>query len=294
MKLRVSSNVVWMAGFVAAVVIYLAWQRLAVEDARRRDQPAEHDYPAETSIGVCDSAGRVGRGGATNDLQSPSGFGYSVRAPGNYRADVAHPLLMVYAPGGRSRAASERLLGITRQATAAGFIVAFADDAEMSVESILALGRIPNLVADDWCIDRTRVFMTGHSNGGLVSNALTFLEESPIAAAAIAPSAAGLGGDDLANQSCPDPTSVMVLHSRDDRLFPGLGAETAAWWAACNKCDGEPRPRNAESCVAYENCEGGVETLYCEGEGPHTKWPNRNSAILEFLSRAPSRQLTGQ
>lgn len=92
-----------------------------------------------------------------------------VRTPSNYDGTVAYPLLMVYATAGQSRWASERLAGITTAATGAGFIVAYTDHRQLSIETIEQLGTIPDLVSKDWCIDQKRVYVTGHSDGGTVS-----------------------------------------------------------------------------------------------------------------------------
>ena len=92
-----------------------------------------------------------------------------------------------------------------------------------------------------------------------------------------------MNGKDLAEYSCPEPLPVMVMHSRNDTAFPGYGAEAARWWAACNRCDPTPGPKDAHGCVAYPKCANGVPTLYCEGSGAHEDWPPMNTAVLDFF-----------
>jgi polyhydroxybutyrate depolymerase len=130
------------------------------------------------------------------------------------------------------------------------------------------------------------VFLTGHSDGGTVATAVTVLGKAT-RPAAIAPSAAGFRGPDLATYACPPPVAVMVQHGRHDDLFPGFGGEAAAWWAACNGCRAEPE-RRADGCLAYPGCRAGGATLYCEHEGRHVDWPRRNERILEFFESAAS------
>jgi len=144
----------------------------------------------------------------------------------------------------------------------------------------------PGLIAKQWCIDKERVYLTGHSDGGTVALALALLEETRQIPSAIAPSAAGFTGAEIATFSCPAPLPVMILHSANDTLFPGFGAEIAAWWAACNECDPTPSDPVGNGCLAYLNCANNVTTLYCEGNGAHPTWPALNESLIHFFSSA--------
>lgn len=248
------------------------------------------DYRRTSAAARCEPGVRTGQAGVTDTESTAKGIRYSVRTPANYDPMIAHPLLMVYAPAGRSRFASERFTDLTYDATSAGFVVAYANSRRLSIPTIIELGTIPGLIAQKWCIDEKRVYLTGHSDGGAVASALAFLEQTAHLPAAIAPSAAGINGADLARYACPAPLPVMVMHSANDSLFPGFGAQAAAWWAACNKCDPTPSGPMGDGCVAYPNCAGGVVTLYCEGAGSHTTWPPLNQSIIKFfISHWPSR-----
>ena len=207
-----------------------------------------------------------------------------VRTPSNYDATFAHPLLMVYAPAGQSRWASERLTGLTTAATGAGFVVAYVDHRSLSVSTIEQLGTIPDLVAKEWCIDEHRVYVTGHSDGGTASLMLSVLEKTKKVPAAIVPSAAGVTGKDLDAFRCPAPIPVMIMHSKNDSLFPGWGAQTSAWWAGCNRCDATKTKTVEGGCRAYQQCASNGATLYSEGTGGHRDWPNLNRVMLEFFA----------
>jgi polyhydroxybutyrate depolymerase len=210
---------------------------------------------------------------------------YYVRTPSNYDATVAHPLLMVYAAAGQSGLASERLTGLTPPATAAGFVVVYADHQPLGIRAIEQLGTIPGSVAKTWCIDEKRVYLTGHSNGGTIATAMAVLDRTKHLPAAIAPSAAGVRDKDLAAYQCPASIPVMIMHGAKDTLFPGWGAQTAAWWAACNHCDVTKSKPVEGGCLAYQHCESGAPTLYCEGSGGHRDWPALNHLMLEFFAR---------
>ncbi len=239
-------------------------------------------YP--TTAGHCPAGTRPGAAGATDGKVSTDGLKYMVRTPSNYDATFTHPLLMVYAPAGMSRWASERLTGLTTEATRTGFVVVYADHKQLNVETVEQLGKIPELVAKEWCVDEKRIYATGHSDGGTASLALAVLDKTKNVPAAIAPSAAGWTGKDLEEFQCRDPIPVMVMHGRNDSLFPGWGAQTSAWWAKCNSCD-VTRIKTLESgCRVYQGCASGGATVYCEGSGSHRDWPNLNRVMLEFFA----------
>lgn len=210
-------------------------------------------------------------------LETEHALAVLVRVPRNYRADVAHPLLVVYAAAGQTPTASERLTGFTPAATAAGYVVAYARHIRPSRAALAKLARVPDTVAAHYCIDRTRVVMSGHSDGGTTSTALALLPASREQVAAIAPSAAGFTAADLAELGCPaTPRPVRVWHGAADRLFPGYGREAAGWWAQCNGCDLHAAPTVDDGCERYAGCRQPVH--YCEGNYGHVTWPPQGAA----------------
>lgn len=252
--------------------------------------PPLETFAYQGGSGSCPAGLRPGAAGAIDGKVSVGGIRYMVRTPSNYDATFAHPLLMVYAPAGQSRWASERFAGLTTSVTGAGFIVVYADHRPLNISTVEELGTIPELVAKEWCIDESKVYVTGHSDGGTASMALAVLEKTRRIPAAIAPSAAGWTGQDLEEFQCRDPLPVMIMHSKNDRLFPGWGAETAAWWAGCNRCDVAKTTPLEGGCRAYQGCASGGATLYCEGTGSHRDWPNLNRIMLDFFTHPENYQ----
>ena len=242
-------------------------------------------YPDRVGIKTCPVGARTGTAGLTDNQSTEAGTLYNVRTPLNYDATRAHPLLVVYAPAGRSRGGNERFTKFTPEATEAGFVVVYADNKRLSQSVLLDFGSIPEMVSQKWCIDNERIYFTGHSDGGTVSMGLAFTEQTKHLPAGVAASASGIKLSDLAAYNCPDPISILIMHSANDSLFPGFGAEAAGWWASCNQCTSIPEKSDSDGCIRYENCANNVSTVYCEGHGDHGKWPRLNPVILAFFDR---------
>jgi polyhydroxybutyrate depolymerase len=318
----------FMLGFTGASGTYYAVDDKVVEAAKTGVSLSEAVYSNDTLASSCQQGEKSGNTGASDDEKTDNGVHYSVRTPTNYNETIAHPLLMVYAPAGRDRKQAEDFMYLTRLATEAGFIVAYADHRALSPEAVVQLADIPKFVGQKWCIDKKRIFMTGHSDGGTIAMGIGFFNGTKHIPTAIAPSAVGITGDDLADRNCVKPTPVMLMHSSKDKLFPNFGKHAIEWWAKCNKCStktysvadrkpaigagswesyyqheleqkaadlkaGKPLPNTmpvegVEGCVAYSGCKNGVQTWYCEGSGTHPEWPGRNKDIIGFFKAVQS------
>jgi len=271
-----------MIGFIGVGAIQYAGKSNA-EAVSRGITLSETVYAVDNSTLRCEPGAKPGHAGASNDEQTSAGIRYMVKTPVNYNANIAHPLLMVYAPARTNRYESEDFMDLTQEATAAGFIVAYADHRTMTPETIERLAEIPELIEKKWCIDKKRIFLTGHSDGGTTAMAIAFLNGTKHVPAAIAPSAVGIRGEDLKEYHCPNPLPVMVMHSSHDTLFPGYGNEAIQWWAACNGCETASPVKDADGCVTYKGCKNNVTTRYCEGTGTHPEWPGKNKAVIDFF-----------
>ena len=269
---------------VLCLVVFALWGAGCSELPGEPPKLGRHTYSNDPSAEPCPLGERSGQGGMSNDERTEHGITYAVRTPANYNPKILHPLLMVYAPAGSSRFHSERLTNLTFTATTAGFVVAYADSLRLSLEAIPELGTIPRLIAKKWCVDERRVYLTGHSDGGTVALALALLDETRHIPAAVAPSAAGFRQADLETFSCPEALPALIMHSADDHLFPGYGADTAAWLASCNECQPRSIDKDENGCMAYSGCTAANrKTIYCEGTGAHRHWPALNTALLSFF-----------
>lgn len=281
---------IWAVGGIlfAALLAPLAVPVLSVLGSLHFGQavsPAAHDYPAAAAA-PCPEGVRPGPSGDLSGKEA--GIGYAVRTPANYDARFAHPLLVVFAPAGLDAWLNERFTGLTRVATAAGFIVAYVDHRRPGMEITRSMGRVVAEVVRGWCIDPARVYYAGHSDGGTMAMAMAFTRVHDMQPAGFIASAAGIRDRDLNGQACPAPTAAMVVHGRQDSLFPlpEYGAKVAHWWAACNGCTIDQTQPLGDGCHAYAACASGAPTVYCEHPGGHRDWPPMGALMLEFLQDA--------
>jgi len=243
-----------------------------------------HDGRAEAGATPADGC-HPGRGGiADHQAMVTNAVRFTVTTPANYRADRAHPLLMVWAPSGFSAGLSEKFTGLTNAATANGFVIAYVRSVPLGFNALQAMAGIPEEIARNWCIDSSKIFYSGHSDGGTVSNALAVLPERHIQPRAIAPSAMGMQDKDMALYACPVATAVMLMHNQGDGHFPGYGAGVARWWARCNGCRDEAAASHFPGCVEYQGCSPKGRTLFCQARGNHAHWPGFDHDVIRFFT----------
>ena len=164
----------FMVGFTGASKTYYTPDANITEAAKAGVNISEATYTNDISAAGCQPGAKPGEAGSSDDEKTDDGIHFSVRTPSNYKDTIAHPLLMVYAPAGRDREEAEEHVYLTSEATAAGFVIAYADHRPLSPESVVQLAEIPKLIQEKWCIDKKRIFLTGHSDGGTVAMGTAF------------------------------------------------------------------------------------------------------------------------
>ncbi len=246
-------------------------------------QPDKFAYVKRDATLRCDPPLKLEAAAIRDGERTAKGVRYFVRVPANYDPTFRHALIVVFAAAATSALQTERSMGFTRSATRAGFILAFADHARLGLPAARELATIAKRVGEKWCVDPQNVFLTGHSDGGTVAQIAAVLPEFRGDVRAIAPSAAGVTATDLSAYSCPQPLPAMIMHSKNDTVFPDFGRQTGHWWAQCNRCDVNRFTTMANGCIAYEGCAARGQTWYCEGDGAHHFWPNRNQTVIEFF-----------
>lgn len=155
-------------------------------------------------------------------------------------------------------------------------------------------------LSEEACIDRSRVYVTGMSNGGFLAHRIGC--EAADIVAAIAP-VAGVLGVNEGDCSPARPLPVMQVHGTRDFIVPFTGnvflrypsvEDTIAFWRGANTCAAESRVTYDEGdteCEIWDSCSGMGEVTLCTVSGGGHDWPlggssiNATDAIWDFFQR---------
>ena len=255
--------------------------------------------PATAEVPSAEAAGGSGCGsarGAGTRARTVRAAGrtrtYHLTVPPGYTGQTRVPLV-VDMHGAGSNATQQMLLSRARAAARTrGWIVA-TPDAGRTLWYLQALGGeditfIRNVVADvarRLCINRSRQFAMGMSNGAAMASALTCAAPDMFAAAA------AVGGFSIAGPCLERPRPILAIHGTADRTVPyqggrlggsagGLGITVPAVpdrlreWSIRNQCTSGPTETKVVATVhriAYDGCDAPTELLRVR-RGGHT-WP---------------------
>jgi polyhydroxybutyrate depolymerase len=130
------------------------------------------------------------------------------------------------------------------------------------------------------CVDTTRIFAAGQSNGAFMVNSLACFR--PGLLRAIAP----VAGGGPQTTRCPEGVAAMIVHGSADTTVPiGSGRWSRDHWLARNGDTGAPPvPADPSPCVSHPGSSRPV--LWCQHGGGHS-WPSWAGAAIRgfFLSR---------
>jgi polyhydroxybutyrate depolymerase len=234
---------------------------------------------------------------------------YEIHLPPAYDGTTALPLVLNFhgfTSSGRGQQASSNM---DLTADDEGFLVAYPNGLDSSWNAGICCGRSATFDVDDvgfaraviddigarGCIDESRVYATGMSNGGFFSHRLAC--EAADVIAAVAP-VAGVLGIDAAACTPARPIPLIHLHGTGDMLVPYEGgglagsqsvADSTAGWLARNGCAGEPSvsyQNGAATCETFDQCEGDASVTLCTIEGAGHCWPGQPCPMLGDLGES--------
>jgi polyhydroxybutyrate depolymerase len=149
-------------------------------------------------------------------------------------------------------------------------------------------------------VDRTRLYLVGFSNGGMLAYRIAAEHSEVVAAVAVI--SGTIGGVPATNElewSVPQPkqpVSVLALHGRADTHVPYEGGRAAqsrgtssaisvsrsiGFWTDADRCDTEPQMKSMDGTrverQVWSGCRHGTEVILYSINGWGHEWPNANS-----------------
>lgn len=267
-----------------------------------------------TNMTACVNAPGVSRGTLMHDGLERT---YRLYVPGSLPAAEEVPLVMVLHGGGGTGEMIARYTHFDRIAGEHGFIAVYPDgidrhwnDGRFEDEKPDDLGFLTKLIdtlSAQFAIDPNRVYVTGASNGGMMSLRLACEATDYFAAVACVISAIPEPKADVWSPSRPMP--IIIMNGDADPLVPWEGGEitiqrqtrgrvistpdTVAFWVKHNQCDMSPAisylPDNDPEDgmrIREERYSGGTDgaevVLYAVEGGGHT-WPGGVQYLPEWL-----------
>ena len=244
---------------------------------------------------IVDCAGKTAKAGDQTVKLSVKGSSgqreFIMHVPSAYKGDKAVPLVIDYHPIGGSGSGQmgsttykkltdpEGVISLYPQGTTktmgpgwnVGPCCSNDDDLEFTREMI-------KYVKEKACIDPQRIYATGFSMGGGMSNHVACMMSDVFAA--VAPAAMDLNKTNSAQCTKARPISVINFRGTADNVcrYGGgdsgfndglnfLGAEgTFKYWAEADGCTGSPTT-NKDGCQEYSNCKDGTKVVLCTKQG---------------------------
>jgi polyhydroxybutyrate depolymerase len=247
---------------------------------------------------------------------------FLLHIPANYQATHAYPLVLNFPGHGSSAAGQERVSGFSHLADQASFLVAYpqglvgADGktgwntgpGNYSHANDLAFtAAILTHIQSQVCVNRRRIYATGFSNGGGMTQVLACRMTAPFAAFAMV--SAGIHpvvGGCHPSRAIP----LLEIHGTADRVVPYNGnalndleppvSQTLANWAAFDRCASQPVisfPQTQVVVERWQDCRAGTAIVHYRLIGGVHIWPrpgiepgidghsiNATAIIWNFLS----------
>lgn len=253
---------------------------------------------------------------SVRSIDTPDGArSYRLHVPASYAPTAPTSVVFNFHGLTMNAVTQEWYSGMLATADAEGFVVVHPDGvgnswnggaccgdaSSQNVDDVAFVEAMLDELEAELCVDTARVYATGMSNGGHMSNRLAC--DLSHRFAAVAP-VAGANYSQTCDVSRPVP--VMHFHGTADAIVPySLGTAAVDDWVERNGCTDAPETtvQNGEvECSTRDDCNGGVEVTLCTVTGGGHTWPggetipglghvtediNANDAMWAFFQRHP-------
>ncbi|MFB9236313.1 alpha/beta hydrolase family esterase [Plantactinospora siamensis] len=223
-----------------------------------------------------------------------------VHVPAGYRPGQAYPVLLVYHGHGGSSAGAAAETGFSGLADRSGFLAVYpqglpdstgspmwasAGPVDYGIEELPATRGLLDTLAADYCVDPSRIYATGTSNGGGMANYLACRLSDRIAA--VAPVVGNMYLPKDGGCRPARPVSILDVHAVDDPVVAYGGDrgdpswvlppvdDWLAGWATLDRCAARPAVAVDTPAVRvrrWSGCAPGTAVAAYRVTGGH-RWP---------------------
>lgn len=233
----------------------------------------EPENPLNVSSGCGFSTGELGSSIIIEDETRT----FVLSLPTNYDPQNAYPLIFAWHGRGGSGSVAQSYFGLQEIAGSEAIIVYpnglpqedhngdTGWEIRASGSDIIFFDKLYEYMTENSCVDLDRVYSTGHSFGGFMTNFLGCQRTNVLNA--IAPVA---GGGPWGN--CQGSLATILIHGNNDNIVElSEGESSLSKWQMKNDCSDSSTSSSDGYCVSYDNCTNPVE--WCEFSGGHM-WPS--------------------
>jgi poly(3-hydroxybutyrate) depolymerase len=134
----------------------------------------------------------------------------------------------------------------------------------------------------NYCVDKGRIFSTGFSYGGIMSDTIACQMGSTFRAVAPVAGVLFSGTNSCVNQRV---AAIMTHGSADTTLEISGGITARDYLIKTNHCTMTSAAVDPSPCVAYSGCDAGYPVVWCEHTGGHTVPSFASAAIGTFFQQ---------
>lgn len=249
-----------------------------------------------TKSAGCGSPEGLKSGRATIDV-SGSAREYILKMPGSYDGNRPYKLIFgFHARGGNATqvagSGNDNYYGLaSRAGDSAIFVAPEGLDAGWRNSDGRDIAFVKAMLAffnSKLCIDQQRIFSTGFSFGGMMSDAIGCAMADVFRA--IAPMAGGLPNAEHPYSGCDQvndhPIAVWMSHGDNDTVVPIADGKAALdIFVKRSQCQAQTSSVTPSPCVAYQGCLAGYPIHWCKFAGGHAVPDFASKAIWDFFSQ---------
>lgn len=252
------------------------------------------------------NGGNDGTGGTIGEVDGSSGCGlqapfdsqqtvvqqidgtersYILIPPDNYNPNKAYALVFgFHGAGGVGDHMVAGLSGMREYTKDQAFYLFPNSDAEnwdYRGRDLLLIDEASNKTFNEWCIDESRVFAVGFSDGGWMAAQAACSRSELLHAAAVFS-----GGGRLARQQCGAAIPVIISHGADTDSWSHQSADLYDFFPAHAGCnvDAPLVSTNSPPCEAYQGCSAGADVWSCVHDQGHDLPDFSRTVIWDFFS----------